>query len=148
MKKTILTILLCGCLLFLTGCGDRIGKVSDIEIKNSDISVSIKDGTLTNTGATFIFENKSNQTLGYGESYHLEIKNGNSWHILKTIDDAVFIMPLYLLQSNESIELKIDWENFYGSLEPGEYRFIKNGYFVINNETSDTFYIGIEFTIE
>lgn len=148
MKKTILTILLCGCLVFLTGCDNKIGKISDIEINNSDISVSIKDGTLTNTGATFIIENNSNQTLGYGESYHLEIKNDNSWHILKTINDAVFIMPLYLLQPNESIELHIDWENFYGSLEFGEYRLIKNGCFVINDEKSDNFYIGIEFTIE
>ena len=148
MKKTILTILLCGCLLFLTGCGDRIGKVSDIEITNSDISVSIKDGTLTNVGATFIFENNSNQTLGYGESYHLEIKNDNSWHILKTINDAVFIMPLYLLQSNESIELHIDWENFYGSLESGEYRLIKDVCFIKGDEMTDNFNIGVEFIIE
>ena len=148
MKKIILTILLCGCLLLLTGCSDRIGKVSAIEITNSDISLSIKDETLTNTGATFILENNSNQTLGYGEPYHLEIKDDDSWHILNTINDAVFIMPFYHLDPNESIELKIDWENFYGVLEPGEYRLIKDACFVVDDETSDNFYIGVEFIIE
>ena len=40
MKKIILTILLCGCLLLLTGCSDRIGKVSAIEITNSDVIIN------------------------------------------------------------------------------------------------------------
>ena len=148
MKKIILTILLCGCLLLSTGCSDRIGKVSAIEITNSDISLSIKDETLTNTGATFILENNSNQTLGYGESYHLEIKKDNYWHILKTIEDAVFILPLYLLEPNQSIELKIDWENFYDSLEPGEYRLIKDACFVKEDKTTNNFNIGVEFIVE
>ena len=149
MKKTILTILLCGItILFLTGCGSKIGKTSDIEITNDDISITIKDDTLTNTGATFVLENNSNQTLGYGEPYHLEIKDDDSWYILNTINDAVFIMPFYHLDPNESIELKIDWENFYGILEPGEYRLIKDACFVVDDETSDNFYIGVEFIIE
>ena len=149
MKKTILTILLCGItILFLTGCGSKIGKTSDIEITNDDVSITIKDNTLTNTGATFILENNSNQTLGYGEPYHLEVKDDDSWHILRTINEAAFIMPLYHLNPNESTELKIDWENFYGALEPGEYRLIKDAYFVIDDEISDNFYIGVEFTIE
>ena len=49
MKKTILTILLCGItILFLTSCGSKIGKTSDIEITNDDVSITIKDDTLTN----------------------------------------------------------------------------------------------------
>ena len=42
----------------------------------------------------------------------------------------------------------ISWENLYGSLGVGEYRFIKDVYFFENDEISEEFYIGVEFTVE
>lgn len=53
MKKTILTIILCGFMILgLTGCKTiknqfDIGNKSDIKISKSDVVMSIKDGTLT-----------------------------------------------------------------------------------------------------
>ena len=65
MKKTILTILLCGVMVLgMTGCGKSknefdVGK-SDVQIsQNNDVKMSIKDGTLTNTGATLVLTNNS-----------------------------------------------------------------------------------------
>ena len=60
MKQTILSILGCMVIAFaITGCvGSRnqfdIGSKSDIQISSNDVSISIKEGTLTNTGATLI----------------------------------------------------------------------------------------------
>ncbi len=63
-KKTILIILLCSIMIFgVTSCDDykeknSIGNKSDIKIsKTNDVGMSIKDGTLTNTGATLILSN-------------------------------------------------------------------------------------------
>lgn len=52
MKKTILTILLCGVMvLWMTGCGKQknefdIGNKSDIKISQNDVIMTIKEGTL------------------------------------------------------------------------------------------------------
>ena len=62
MKKTMLAILLCGVMVLgITGCGSSntfdVGNVSDVEISNNnDVTFSIKDDTLKNTGATFILK--------------------------------------------------------------------------------------------
>ena len=152
MKKIISIILLLGiAIISLTGCSlkndSRIGNLSDININNNDIIVSIKDDTLTNKGATFIIENNSDKLVGYSESYHLEIKDNNEWHILKTINDAEFNEPLWNLESNNTKEIEVNWEYIYGNLEAGEYRFIKDSCFINENETFDDFYIGVKFTI-
>ena len=57
MKKTILTILLCGVMVLgMTGCGKQkyeyaIGNKSDIKISQNDGITTIKEGTLTNKSA-------------------------------------------------------------------------------------------------
>ena len=66
MKKTILTILICGVMILgITGCGNKnefdVGSKSDITISQEDVSLTIKDGTLKNTGATLILKNNSNK---------------------------------------------------------------------------------------
>ena len=64
MKKTILAILVCGVMVLgLTGCGTEkneftVGNESDIEIVEKGVTLSIKENTLTNTGATFILKMK------------------------------------------------------------------------------------------
>ena len=53
MKKTILTILVCGIMVLgLTGCGTNknefdIGKKSNIEIVEKGVSLTVKENTLT-----------------------------------------------------------------------------------------------------
>lgn len=146
MKKMILSILCFVFILFgLTGCGSTIGGVSNIEISDHDILVSIKEGTLTSKGATFIMENNSGRTLYYGEGYDLEIKQDDAWHEINV--GPMSVHPILLkLNNHNSIELEIVWDHIYGVLESGEYRFLKSVSF--ENDLSENFYIGIEFTIE
>ena len=80
MKKTILSILLCGVMVFgLTGCDKlkndfEIGNKSDIKISQNDVIMTIKDKTLTNKGATIVLTNNSDKNFQYGNPYELEIK--------------------------------------------------------------------------
>lgn len=68
-KKTILTILLCGVMVLgMTGCGKSknefdIGNKSDIKVSKNDVIMTIKDGALTNTGATLVLTNNSDKTF-------------------------------------------------------------------------------------
>lgn len=84
MKQTILSILGCMVIAFgMTGCGSSrnqfdIGSRLDIQISSNDVSISIKEGTLTNTGATLILTNNSDKEFQYGDPYEIEIKKGKS----------------------------------------------------------------------
>ena len=69
MKKTILTILLCGVMLLgMAGCGKSknefdIGNKSDIKVSQNDVIMTIKDGTLTNKSATLVLTNISDKNF-------------------------------------------------------------------------------------
>lgn len=80
MKKITLTILLCvGIVLGITGCGNLknesdVGEKSHIQISQNDVSLSIKDGTLNNTGATLVLTNNSDKEFQYENEYEIEVK--------------------------------------------------------------------------
>lgn len=51
-----------------------IGDKSDIKISQNDVTMTIKDGTLTNSGATLVLINNSDKSFQYGNPYEIEIK--------------------------------------------------------------------------
>ena len=89
-------------------------------------------------------ENNTNRTIGYSEPFHLEVKKDGDWYKLTPLNDLVFTVHIWHLALDD-VKLNIPWENFYGSLDVGEYRFIKDVYFFENDEISEEFYIRIEF---
>lgn len=150
VKKTILTILLCGVLaLGITGCGNSknefdIGNKSDVQISQNDVSLSVKNGTLKNTSVTLVLKNDSNKLLHYDEVYEIEIKQNNEWHKINA--ELYFNAPLWEVEQNKSEELELKWEHGYGKLAKGDYRIVKEVYF--ENESEQKFYISAEFTID
>ena len=152
MKKTILAILICGFMVLgITGCGTNknefnVGKKSDIEVVEKDVSLYIKENTLTNSGATLILQNNSDVEVQYGKPYEIEIKKDNEWHKINV--ELNFNLPAYVLKSNESKEWEFSWENGYGKLASGDYRIIKSIDIEKEDGTFDTFYVSAEFTIE
>ena len=152
MKKTILTIILCGFMtLGLTGCKTiknqfDIGNKSDIKISQSDVVMSIKDGTLTSKGAVLILTNNSDLNYKYGEPYEMEIKENGEWYKINV--KLNFNLPAYVLKANEAEEIEIKWENDYGKLAPGNYRILKEIIQEKDDGTFDTFYVSVEFTIK
>lgn len=152
MKKKFFAILLCGVMILgLTGCGAtkndfNVGEQSSVETKVSDVTLTLKEGTLTNTGATFILKNEGNIDYGYGPAWEIEMKQDDKWHKIDVVLN--FNSPSYQLSVNESKELNINWENSYGKLASGEYRFIKHIDIEKEDGTFDDFYVSAEFTIE
>ena len=101
------------------------------------ISLSVKEGTLTNVGAMLILTNGGDETITYGETYEIEIKRDAEWHRINAKMD--FTLPAYPLDPGESHEIELDWETFYGKLPKGTYRIIK--------EAGDI-YVSAEFEIK
>ena len=151
MKKTILTILLCGVMVLgMTGCGKQknefdIGNKSDIKISQNDVIMTIKEGTLTNKSATLVLTNNNDKNFQYGNPYEIEIKKDGEWHKINV--ELNFDMPAFQLLSKESKEIELDWENEYGKLAKGTYRIIKGIDYEYEEGKYETFNVTIEFTI-
>lgn len=151
MKKTILTILLCGVMVLgMTGCGKQknefdIGNKSDIKISQNDGITTIKEGTLTNKSATLVLTNNNDKNFQYGNPYEIEIKKDGEWHKINV--ELNFDMPAFQLLSKESKEIELDWENEYGKLAKGTYRIIKGIDYEYEEGKYETFNVAIEFTI-
>lgn len=150
--KHFVSIIVFYSILLLTGCSSNAQfnekDISNIDFDQEYILVSIKEGSLTDEGAIFEVENTSNKVLGYSEDYHLEKKQNDSWEVLNTITDVVFKVPLWELEPNSKMELEVIWKNIYGSLNPGEYRFVKYVSFKDDNKKLEDFPIGVSFVIE
>ena len=151
MKHIILIALVCiGVVLGMTGCGKSkkefdIGNKSDIKISQNDVTMTIKDGTLTNSGATLILTNNSDKNFQYGNPYEIEIKKDGEWHKINV--ELNFTMPAFQLSARENNEIEINWENGYGKLEKGTYRIIKGIDYEYEEGKYKSFNIAVEFTI-
>ena len=84
MKKIIIALLISLTSIFLsTGCTNEIDKLitveSDIKIEDSNVTLKVKEDTLTKTGATFILENNKNNAINYTIAYEIEAKRDNKY---------------------------------------------------------------------
>ena len=151
MKRLTLITLMCICVILgMTGCGKSkkefdIGNKSDIKISQNDVTMTIKDGTLTNSGATLILTNNSDKNFQYGNPYEIEIKKDGEWHKINV--ELNFTMPAFQLSARENNEIEINWENGYGKLEKGTYRIIKGIDYEYEEGKYKPFNIAVEFTI-
>ena len=151
MKRITLIALMCiGVILGMTGCGKSkkefdIGDKSDIKISQNDVTMTIKDGTLTNKSATLILTNNSDKNFQYGTPYEIEIKKDGEWHKINV--ELNFTMPAFQLSARENNEIEINWENGYGKLEKGTYRIIKEIDYEYEEGKYKSFNIAVEFTI-
>ena len=151
MKKTILTILLCGIMvLVMAGCEKQknefdIGDKSNIKISKNDVIMTIKEGTLTNKSATLVLNNNSDNNFQYGNPYEIEIKKDGEWHKINA--ELYFNLLLFQLSAKESKEIELDWENGYGKLAKGTYRIIKEIDYEYKEGKYATFNVAVEFTI-
>lgn len=148
MKKSIKIILLAGIILgIIIYCVLKNNNytISDIKTTENDVSLSIKENTLTTSSATLILKNNSNTEIQYGNSYEIEIKHNKKWY--KLDGEMYFTLPLFFLEPNKTVELEVNWEDGYKKLKKGTYRIIKEIKIEKENNTFDSFYVAAEFTI-
>ena len=100
--------------------------------------MSIKEGTVSATGATIIIEDDNEQPYNYTTWYRIDKEVNGQWIALEPIDDNNISDELSLYQN---FEFQIDWSNIYGTLEKGQYRLVKT---IFDNENQ---YFWVEFSI-
>lgn len=118
----------------------NIEENGDVE-NASDISMVIKDGTLTPSGATVVLTN----SYGYDRWFRIDKEENGEWKEAETINDNYsFTAEGYLTNGNSEVEIPIDWTDLYGTLENGKYRIVKRAFNNLNREE----YVSVEFTID
>lgn len=149
-KKNILVIIVILVLvsisvsLLIIGLNNReINK--KIEPSMDNVTIEIKQGTLTKTGVTVIITDNNVNPYTYGMWFRIDKKIGNDdWKELKPIgtDISIFTEVAYVVGKNKKLELNQDWSKYYGALETGEYRLVKQQY-----EDGGYKYFWVEFSI-
>ena len=118
------------------------------EIKNlnlaENITMKIKEGSLTNTGATVIITDLSgdeNVDL-INRKFKIDYKKNDKWYRLESkIKNEVTVMTTDNAMENgdNTYTQEINWEKYYGKLDKGHYRIVK--------EVKTNIYIAAEFDI-
>lgn len=141
MKKRLITLLIVLVIVILVAFEIFILINKNILNKSNEITMIIKEGTLTRTSATVIVED-SNKEHFYGENYSIEKSEDGGWKSLKQI--GVYIFNMISVRSiTGKLNFNLDWSERYGELENGKYRIVKS---VHTPEGEKTVYA--EFTIE
>jgi hypothetical protein len=148
MKKIVLGILIGLTSVFLlTGCTNEIDKLitteSDVKIENSNVTLKVREETLTNKGATFVLENNRRDIIDYTLAYEIEAKRDNKWYKLGII--AEFVEEIYEVDAKSTDQIIVDWEKTYLKLPKGEYRLVKE---ISVPSTLELFYVAGEFKIK
>lgn len=131
MKKRIFALLAILTML-LVGCGNDDTTVFD-EVNTIDgVTLTLKEGTLKSSKATFILKNDSDKDVEFDPSeYHLETKKNDVWEesigtrVSEWKRDETETLP-----AGESLETTVEWKGLCGTIGSGEHRII----LIVNNE--------------
>lgn len=112
------------------------------------VTMVVAEGTVSSTGLTVTFVNKSNRNGVYGEYFVLEKKSNGRWDQVPTvINNYGFTDIGYPLPPGSRRDWSADWSWLYGSLDRGEYRIVKE---ILDFKGTGDFtkhYLSAEFTI-
>ena len=129
--KIILIVLIFGGLIYYLNSLNN-AKVTLIKDNNEytlkNVTMNIKENTLTKSGATIIITDNNKVKYIYEEYYKLEKRIDHIWYELKPSGDVLFNEMGYLVDDNNELEMNIDWSKTYGNLTSGKYRIIKRIY--------------------
>lgn len=104
-----------------------------------DITMEIKKGTLTKTGATIVITDLSGKNNTFSKEFRVDQKRGGKWYTLKDKSKNEVDVVAGQKEENKKLEQELNWEKNYGTLSDGYYRIVKK----INNKD-----IVVEFEIE
>lgn len=94
--------------------------------KIENVSMTIKEGTLTNTSATIVITDTNTDKHTFDEEYRIDKKVNDGWQEVNRIDNNFAFKDLaWIVGEDNTITNNVNWEKLYGKLEPGQYRMVK-----------------------
>lgn len=106
-------------------------KATDMKFNRSPENVKIKviEDTISRDSASILITDNNDDKYGWGVEFHIEKKVNDSWEQMNFIrDDLAWIEIAYNLDENNQLIQKVQYGDYYGSLENGTYRIEKRVY--------------------
>ena len=104
-------------------------KTFDISKKgnvNDELTLSLKEGSLSDNGAVFVLENKSDKVYTYGAEYDIEVKADNGWEKVEDSRNKAWTQVLYVSEPNKTNNIAVDFSELKTKLVSGKhYRVVK-----------------------
>lgn len=121
----------------------------DIVNNFNDVTMTVKEGTVSSSGLTVTFEYNSDNQCIYGEYFWLEKKINGKWYQVPVPIDGYYGFEDigYDLAYGENVEWEVNWNWIYGSLDTGEYRIVKDILDFRGTGDYDKYYLAAEYKI-
>ena len=151
MKKLLSLSLISLLGLILIGCkninADDNNSITEEEseyvITDDLVSLELID-ILSNTRATFVLINHTDDYYIYGERFLIEYEKDGTWYSIPPKNPLIFISIGYILEPKKYINRTYDWTPYY-DLEASKYRLVTSVLPEMNH--TDLIYIAAEFII-
>ena len=99
--------------------------------------MNIKNITKDKTGATLIIEDKNAEPTFWDNNYTIQkLSEADVWYDVKSNPTMKKLMETYTPDENGHTEIKLDWQEMYGTLKKGTYRIvISKNFMTLYSET-------------
>ena len=93
---------------------------------NDKLTLTLKEGSLSVSGAVFVLENKSDKVYTYGAEYDIEVKTENGWEKVEDSRNKEWTQVLYVSEPNKANNIAVDFSELKTKLVSGKhYRVVK-----------------------
>lgn len=93
---------------------------------NDKLTLTLKEGSLSDSGAVFVLENKSDKVYTYGAEYDIEVKTDNGWEKVEDSRNKEWTQVLYVSEPNKTNNIAVDFSELKTKLISGKhYRVVK-----------------------
>lgn len=93
---------------------------------NDKLTLTLKEGSLSDSGAVFVLENKSDKVYTYGAEYDIEVKTDNGWEKVEDSRNKEWTQVLYVSEPNKTNNIAVDFSELKNKLVSGKhYRVVK-----------------------
>ena len=114
------------------------------ENTNDKLILMLKEGSLSDSGAVFVLENKSDKIYTYGAEYDIEVKTANGWEKIEDSNNKAWIQVIYRIEPNKSNNLAVDFSELKTKLVSGKYyRVVKR--LIEESGGNKEYYLNAEF---
>ena len=112
------------------------------------LAMTVADGSVTPESVSLLLYNGTSLNIQYGEDYHLERLADGVWSRQPYVSENWgFHDVAYSMAKRNLAEITVDWTIPYGTLEPGEYRLVKEVQDFRGTGDYDTYELSAEFSI-
>ncbi len=111
---------------------------------NDKLTLTLKEGSLSDSGAVFVLENKSDKVYTYGAEYDIEVKTDNGWEKVEDSRNKKWTQVLYVSEPNKTNNIAVDFSELKTKLVSGKhYRVVKR--LIEEVGGNKEYYLNVEF---